>query len=798
MTVSTVVNHEQYDGNGTTTVFPYRFRILKSSHMVVTVSDPDGVLTTLVLGTDYDITGVGLVSGGNVELKNPLAEGWKISLDRDLPAVQETDLRNQGKFFAETHEDAFDYLTMLIQKLGSLFSLALKKPSWIADYYDAQGYRISNLGEPVKDDDATTKQYVDQVATANLNHTLRVPEAFISVVPSVSQRANRVLGFNQEGNPIAVVPGSGDASQVMLDLASTASGKGDALIGVKQPFTGAVDRTQHSKNADVLSILDFTGDDPDVLSGVTDVTAAFTTAMQAGRTVTIPSGVTILVSPSSQILGNLIIDGTLLINNTCTIACDIQVRSGSVNVNSGFTATFNGTFTAPVRKIFNGSGVVYGIRHVYPEWWGAVADNVTDCATALNAASACIANAVGITGQSRPTIELMSGNYLIGSTWTILPSANAGVDVKGQGVIFSGTRIVAASTFNGSQAISMPIPSDSTQKILDFKLRDFGIVPQTVGAGPGMGIQLGSSGIMMNGLRESLIENIYLENFNTGIHCLNARLIKFNRVGVWNNSTTTASTNLMIRSDGKFCGDMSFENCQFVNQQPLTGSHAVRITSNGAFSSNGERAYQVAGIRFTECIFYPSDQTVYADCLGGSHIEDIFFTNCQFDGNSNTMIYCVSSGSGSILRDIQISHNYLFGGNMSTSAAQIQMLTVNSGIIQNIRIESNTLGGGIGRAVNLTTGSAGSIYGVQINNNYVVDFSNANNPAIEIGGGCLRIMVRGNMAATTANVFHPYFIQVDSGANYYVITDNMASGVASVSVVREVSAGSSRVVANNL
>ena len=33
-----------------------------------------------------------------------------------LPVVQETDLRNQGKFFAEVHEDAFDYLTMLIQK----------------------------------------------------------------------------------------------------------------------------------------------------------------------------------------------------------------------------------------------------------------------------------------------------------------------------------------------------------------------------------------------------------------------------------------------------------------------------------------------------------------------------------------------------------------------------------------------------------------------------------------------------------------------------------------------------------
>ncbi|MCX2192098.1 hypothetical protein LD112_04830 [Pantoea agglomerans] len=117
MTVSTIVNHEQYQGNGVTTVFPYRFRILTNSHMVVTTSDPDGNISTLIEGTHYSVTGVGLVAGGNVELNNPLKSGWSISLDRQLPAVQETDLRNQGRFYAETHENAFDYLTMLIQQV---------------------------------------------------------------------------------------------------------------------------------------------------------------------------------------------------------------------------------------------------------------------------------------------------------------------------------------------------------------------------------------------------------------------------------------------------------------------------------------------------------------------------------------------------------------------------------------------------------------------------------------------------------------------------------------------------------
>ncbi|WP_210515189.1 glycosyl hydrolase family 28-related protein [Pantoea ananatis] len=158
MTVSTIVNHEQYEGNGTATTFPYRFRVLKDSHMIVTVSDLSGNLIVLRQGVDYDITGVGNVSGGSVILRSPLQKGYSISLDRDLPAVQETDLRNQGRFFAETHEDAFDYLTMLVQKVSSFFTRALKKPSFIAKYYDAEGNQISNLGDPANDLDAVNNR----------------------------------------------------------------------------------------------------------------------------------------------------------------------------------------------------------------------------------------------------------------------------------------------------------------------------------------------------------------------------------------------------------------------------------------------------------------------------------------------------------------------------------------------------------------------------------------------------------------------------------------------------------------
>ncbi len=218
MTVSTEVDHNEYTGNGVTTTFPYTFRIFHKSDLVIQVVDLDENITDLVLDTDYTVTGAGGYTGGNVILTTALENGFRISIARELPVTQETDLRNQGKFFAEVHEDAFDKLTMLIQQAISWLRLSLRKPSFVANYYDAQNNYIRNLRDPSRPQDAATKNYVDTLASGNLNRALRVPEAFIPSLPDVDGRRNKTLSFDSAGNPLLLDPaGSGLWGYVLID-----------------------------------------------------------------------------------------------------------------------------------------------------------------------------------------------------------------------------------------------------------------------------------------------------------------------------------------------------------------------------------------------------------------------------------------------------------------------------------------------------------------------------------------------------------------------------------------------------
>lgn len=227
MTVSTEISSNEYTGNGVTTDFDYKFRIFKANQLSVIKSDADGDnVVALRLGTDYTVTGANKSAGGKVILTKPLANGHKISIARDIPIKQETSFRNQGKFLAETHEDAFDYLTMIIQRIwGSLGSLYLKRPNILSSWFDAKGYRIANLGKPKRDSDAvdlgTLKDEIEGVNSTILKkekRTLRVDDIDISSFPKASARRNKQIGFDSSGIPTLLDPAeTGALGYIFID-----------------------------------------------------------------------------------------------------------------------------------------------------------------------------------------------------------------------------------------------------------------------------------------------------------------------------------------------------------------------------------------------------------------------------------------------------------------------------------------------------------------------------------------------------------------------------------------------------
>ncbi|WP_225786073.1 tail fiber domain-containing protein [Pseudomonas sp. Marseille-P9655] len=162
MTVSTTESVVEYISGGPAFPIPYRF--LQDSDIQAVLVDQVGNAETLVLGTQYTLSGAGTQNGGTLTsayaasvLATP---GGSLTISRVMIPVQPTDLRNQGRFLAETHEFVFDRLTMLVQQGIALASRALLRP-WGKNYYDAQGRQIKNLGAPTIPGDATNKKYVD-------------------------------------------------------------------------------------------------------------------------------------------------------------------------------------------------------------------------------------------------------------------------------------------------------------------------------------------------------------------------------------------------------------------------------------------------------------------------------------------------------------------------------------------------------------------------------------------------------------------------------------------------------------
>ena len=166
---------------------------------------------------------------------------------------------------------------------------------------------------------------------------------------------------------------------IYADLANTSNvSLGDGLIGVKQPLTGSIARTQHSKNTEFVSVLDFGADN----TGSTSSTAAILAAYAVSNKLYFPAG-TYLVSTQVLLTTDVEIRGDSKFNTTIkTVSANIIFKSTSTFLTVSHLLFDGGSVATASNAITHGGGVngtVFKMSHCTISNFGAHGIVLSDC-----------------------------------------------------------------------------------------------------------------------------------------------------------------------------------------------------------------------------------------------------------------------------------------------------------------------------------------------------------------------------------------------------------------------------------
>lgn len=121
-------------GNGILKEFPFSFKAVRPSDVVVKISSGDDVTaeeTTLAYGADYTVTlndNQNESAGGSVILTEAPAIGARIAITSDTAIDQQLVLTNHDGFLPESLNEAYDKLTIICQELKESLSRCLIVP----------------------------------------------------------------------------------------------------------------------------------------------------------------------------------------------------------------------------------------------------------------------------------------------------------------------------------------------------------------------------------------------------------------------------------------------------------------------------------------------------------------------------------------------------------------------------------------------------------------------------------------------------------------------------------------------
>jgi len=248
----------QFAGDGTRTVFPLPFPVLAADDLLAYVDDE--------AASGFSITGLGQDGGAEVIFAEPPAAGTTITFLRRSESIRETEFVDGTPFRAAAINAELDRIMLLIQE-------------------DREEHGRALRGRPME---------------AGLDFCL----------PASAERANKMLGFDSSGAPMAFgvteLPDGGDASGLVVTPsgATTARALGEHL-------------------AAVVNVRDFGA----VGDGVTDDAAAFEAAVSAAQTRRVPVFVPAGTNP--YLLGTgLVLDGVTLLGDGAGSILKVATASG--------------------------------------------------------------------------------------------------------------------------------------------------------------------------------------------------------------------------------------------------------------------------------------------------------------------------------------------------------------------------------------------------------------------------------------------------------------------------------------
>lgn len=187
MPITTAYVPETFQGDGVTNAFAITFPYQLSTDLVVqTTVVATGVITTLTLGTDYNVMPASnspAATGTVTLLLGALPVGTDITLSRNVPQTQLTTWVPNDPNPSTAVMNAVDKLTMEVQQFYYLYG----GRSWYlrptdvdgSGAFDARGNRGTNLGSPTTGTDAVNVNYLQQyVASVILTGSTTVAPVF--------------------------------------------------------------------------------------------------------------------------------------------------------------------------------------------------------------------------------------------------------------------------------------------------------------------------------------------------------------------------------------------------------------------------------------------------------------------------------------------------------------------------------------------------------------------------------------------------------------------------------------------